>query len=728
MKIHGIGSIDREEVERALPVLLDPELGHEVTTLPTRDRDARICHVDSMEVIISHIETIHNREPRGVYWVINPVTQERCVEVAKPGHPRPSTKDAHVQRRRWLYVDFDPVRPRDTNSTEQEHDQAQAVAQMCREYLGELGWPEPVQMDSGNGYALLYRIDLPNDEASRELIKGCLHALAQRFTDEKVEIDKSVYNAARLARLPGTINRKGPHTPDRPRRRCRLTVLPEALAVVDADQLAMLATLAAEQTAKESKAKGGITLRVTGSAAKAYVEQAIKAETLSVLRASPGQRNNTLNRAAYALFTLAGGGHIDADRVETELASAARAIGLGEGEIRATLASAREAGMARPRGELPTGNTPKAGQRKVTDQVGGDAGESKRWQLHDDDGRLIASGDALDWPEYARPQGQREYRLTKSGTIARTDYPPPKWVVEGLLTEGLSILAGGPKLGKSMLALNLALTIAGGGRALGGRSVQPGDVLYLALEDVDRRIKSRQAKMLDALPLEVRQQAAQRLDLMTRWRRQDEGGLAMIDAWLKDRPSPVLVIIDVWNRYQPNKEDRNAYRSDADAMAALKALADHHQVAVLVVHHTRKSSVLSGGDSEDFVEEVSGTLGLAGTADTTIGLLRVRGESGALLKYTGRDIDTGEIAVDFDAQTLTWKAQDATPPTLEARILEHLRRCGDDGATAPDVAAAIRHGTTSVRVRLNRMLADQLVGRRGNSWFLVRSDPTSETL
>ena len=273
MKIHGVGGVDREHLEHALGVLLDPHLCHEISTLPSRDRDARPCHRDSPIAVIDHVEAIHAKEPRGVYWVINPMTQERRSEVCVVGHPRPSTKDIHVEHRRWLYVDFDPVRPKESNATEAEHDQAQAVAQVCREYLQELGWPDPVQMDSGNGYALLYRVDLPNDEPSRELVKGCLHALAQRFTDDLVEVDKSVHNAARLCRLPGTINRKGPHTPDRPRRRCRLTVVPEALGVVDADQLAMLATLAVEQTTKGSKVKDGITLRVTSGAAKAYVEK-----------------------------------------------------------------------------------------------------------------------------------------------------------------------------------------------------------------------------------------------------------------------------------------------------------------------------------------------------------------------------------------------------------------------------------------------------------------------
>jgi hypothetical protein len=96
--------------------------------------------------------------------------------------------------------------------------------------LRDQGWPEPVVGDSGNGYHLLYRIDLPNDRGSLELVKGVLEALAFKFSDEAVEVDTTTCNAARIWKLYGTTARKGDDAGDRPHRRSRLLKVPEGAA------------------------------------------------------------------------------------------------------------------------------------------------------------------------------------------------------------------------------------------------------------------------------------------------------------------------------------------------------------------------------------------------------------------------------------------------------------------------------------------------------------------
>jgi hypothetical protein len=98
--------------------------------------------------------------------------------------------------------------------------------------LAERGWPKPVMAESGNGVHLLYRIDLPNDEASRDLVKDCLEALAARFDDSSVKIDRSVFNSARIIKLHGTVANKGDNLPNAPWRLSRLRSVPEQLASV----------------------------------------------------------------------------------------------------------------------------------------------------------------------------------------------------------------------------------------------------------------------------------------------------------------------------------------------------------------------------------------------------------------------------------------------------------------------------------------------------------------
>jgi hypothetical protein len=277
-----------------------------------------------------------------------------------------------------------------------------------------------------------------------------------------------------------------------------------------------------------------------------------------------------------------------------------------------------------------------------------------------------------------------------------------------------------------MLALNLALTVAGGGKALGDRAVLAGDVLYLSLEDQARRVKTRAVKMLEGLTGVVRADAARRLCVVTSWRRQDKGGLAMLDAWVKSKDAPSLVIIDVWNRYCPEtRGNSSAYAQDADAMALVKALADHHGITVLIVHHTRKAAP-GGGRADDFVAEISGTLGLAGTADGILVMARERNNNQAQLFHTGRDAEEGELIVEFDPVKLVWRslgtAKEHMAGRVQLAIIAHLKVRGPAGATTPEVSEAIGEHQDSVRKALGRMLTAKIVYKKGNVWRLMPDD------
>src|SRR5690606_37816590 len=128
--------------------------------------------------------------------------------------------DADIIRRRWFPVDIDPVRPSGVSSNEEEHQAALARAVEISEFLGrEQGWPAPVMADSGNGAHLLYRIDLPNDNESRDLVKRCLEVLDAIFSDCACAVDTANFNAARIWKMYGTTSRKGDHTEDRPHRK-----------------------------------------------------------------------------------------------------------------------------------------------------------------------------------------------------------------------------------------------------------------------------------------------------------------------------------------------------------------------------------------------------------------------------------------------------------------------------------------------------------------------------
>jgi putative DNA primase/helicase len=161
------------------------------------------------------------------------------------GYAKTTTRDRDIVRRRWLPVDLDPVRPAGIPSTRDEHAASLARAIDIFESLSGRGWPSPVVIDSGNGAYLLYHVDLPNDEASTTLVENCLKALAAEFDDAVVKVDQTMSNASRIIRVPGTTNRKGSGTADRPHRRSRVMLAPAEVEVVSADLLAALASTVA---------------------------------------------------------------------------------------------------------------------------------------------------------------------------------------------------------------------------------------------------------------------------------------------------------------------------------------------------------------------------------------------------------------------------------------------------------------------------------------------------
>jgi hypothetical protein len=160
---------------------------------------------------------------KGVYSTLNPVNPDllarRCNRTAWAAEGE-LTKDKDVMRRHWLLVDADPVRDPLISTTNEEKKNAWDTILGVREFLRLRSWPEPFLADSGNGYHLLCRIDLPPDDGGT--VERILKALATRFDTDHVKIDQKVFNPGRICKLPGTLARKGDNTPQRPHRQAKL--------------------------------------------------------------------------------------------------------------------------------------------------------------------------------------------------------------------------------------------------------------------------------------------------------------------------------------------------------------------------------------------------------------------------------------------------------------------------------------------------------------------------
>jgi RecA-family ATPase len=227
--------------------------------------------------------------------------------------------------------------------------------------------------------------------------------------------------------------------------------------------------------------------------------------------------------------------------------------------------------------------------------------------------------------------------------LAAREFPPISYVIPEYVAEGLTVLAGRPKTGKSWMCLGWAIAVASGGVAFGKHDVEPGDVLYLALEDNDRRLKKRLNQMLPDVGKPAR------LHLATQCPRLGAGAVEVITEWCRRVEHPRLIVVDVFGKLRPDQRDRekNLYDADYKSIEPLKMLADQLQLAVIAVHHTNKRD-----EPYDPFDAVSGTTGLTGAADTVLVLLR--SSQGTTLYGRGRDIEEVETALSFDKVTGMW--------------------------------------------------------------------------
>ena len=192
---------------------------HEVMTLGPEKSErgkplSRLGYFDNLEAALSAVERVGNF--KGAYIGVNPIvldSGEINSESLRIQSNRAKAGD--VLHRVRLFLDFDPERDPGTNSTDEEKAGAYAQALEAREYLRGFGWPDPMLCDSGNGWHLLYRIQLPNDAESKNLIGDILGHLKSRYP----MIDTTAGDANRFCKLYGTMTRKGPDSPDRPWRR-----------------------------------------------------------------------------------------------------------------------------------------------------------------------------------------------------------------------------------------------------------------------------------------------------------------------------------------------------------------------------------------------------------------------------------------------------------------------------------------------------------------------------
>ncbi len=231
------------QLKQTLSIFVDAN-GIVELRVPKSDSGPRSGLFDDLDLMAEQAATLDKSGAAGIYFTPNPILPSFTRPVRnRVARCSSMVCDADILRRRWLLLDFDPVRDAQCPSTDEEHDAAIARARSCRGVLKKLGWPEPILADSGNGAHLLYRVDIRIDESSDLLLRDCLGGLSLRFSTRKVQLDTGTGNASRLTRLYGTMNRKGEATDERPHRRSQLLEIPDCLEDVEVDLLKQFADL-----------------------------------------------------------------------------------------------------------------------------------------------------------------------------------------------------------------------------------------------------------------------------------------------------------------------------------------------------------------------------------------------------------------------------------------------------------------------------------------------------
>ena len=201
----------------------------------------------------------------------------------------------------------------------------------------------------------------------------------------------------------------------------------------------------------------------------------------------------------------------------------------------------------------------------------------------------------------------QKLKTVDADTLLSTPLPANQFVVERLLPQGLHILAGASKVGKSWLALWLCLCVAKG-EPVWGLTTARGTVLYLCLEDSLSRIQGRLFQLTENAP------AA--LHFATMAGNIGKGLEEQIEGFLQMHRDTVLVVIDTLQKVRISNSAANPYANDYQDLSSLKALADRYRVAILAIHHIRKMQ------DDDPFNRISGTTGISGVADTNLVLLK----------------------------------------------------------------------------------------------------------
>lgn len=369
-----------------------------------------------------------------IYFVMNDINKGLLARANNRLITRVSstTKDEHVIQRSWMLIDIDAKRHSGISSTDSEKNSAAHKLKKVMDFLKDHSFPDPIICDSGNGWHALYKIDLPNNEEIKELIKDFLKTLSIFFDDDKGEVDQTVFNASQLTKLYSTIATKGDSTADRPHRSSYIHKIPGELKLVSMKQIQTIISMFPKAVSKRNTIPSGFNLDNWINSNNLRVEKQVPISdgTKYILEVCPFNPEHGHDSA----IILSNNGPIAFTCFHNGC----------------------------------SGNNWHA----LREMVEPGCYDQKQVQTNPNE------------------KQDNKFQTIDAGTLSSTPIAPIKYVISATLSVGLHLLAGAPKMGKSWLIIWICLQIARG-RMVWGQKTAQGSTLYLCLEDSLNRIQTR---------------------------------------------------------------------------------------------------------------------------------------------------------------------------------------------------------------------------------------------
>jgi len=554
--------MNEQEVRKALNALKPSGELFEIRILKKVGRTAHTMsgYFTDVDTAIDAMQRARVWKGSNVYFTLNEIDpscysreqRDQLIEAST------ATSDNDILNYKYLFVDMDPERASEVSSSNEEMDAAKGVAKNVIEYTRSLGWPEPIQGMSGNGFHLLYRIDpLPANQENDLLISNVLTALQQSFGTEECKIDCGNKNASRVCKLYGTVAHKGANTTERPHRLSRIINIPELLKPVEKEQLEAVAALAADRDTKNSSSK---------AASKAATKAAVKVD-------------NTNH--PFGKFDLV-------EWMEQHGLTVASEKTYPDGRIKYSLE------------ECPFDPSHTGSCSVITLQPNGGIGfkcmhdscKDKNWrdvwQKLDPDlyKRLNEAKQEMNIylanPDASKPEKEKQ-QLTISGyddiEIKPTDYLFFPWFPRGKLVA----IQGDSSSSKSTIMYAVGALVTTGADLLGVPCEDPGGVMYLTVEDDPSDIKVAVIDSGGDISKVVRivdRESIAEMDL-------SEAAVKSLNRIIKDMDIKLLVFDPI---QQFLKGDMNKANETRPQMSRLMNLAEENNICIAFILHTGKDT------------------------------------------------------------------------------------------------------------------------------------------